>query len=346
MEKMMACLRAKLGDLEQYFEEDVSKEPVNKENRANPVDVGTSAPIKDKGKANKATNASRLGCPYAPQGNIVTIKRLAPTPPVARPSFTPQVPVLVVTLLGTHYSPIVYGVATSGNAPMQTHFFEYEAAQSKCIIAPKQLKQQAKVSKSNGVGLPQAPRTQLLALPALPAHAAVTVLVPGSRNPYPPSLALPPIDGHVATIFGGPHIVGSIRNSQKRYLKELDHEREMCASEHGRPYLNVQALYGRPAFGLTSFDVQLSFVDNKSSNDPMAAGPNVHVPTTTRISMNQTNAATPATMASTTNLATTIAQVDTTILVGLNGQPLPPREDPPLAPRTEEWSIWSNPRAP
>uniref|UniRef100_A0A803PYW9 Uncharacterized protein n=1 Tax=Cannabis sativa TaxID=3483 RepID=A0A803PYW9_CANSA len=39
---------------------------------------------------------------------------------------------------------------------------------------------------------------------------------PKSGNPYPPGIALPPVDGHVATISGGPLIIGSTRNAHKR----------------------------------------------------------------------------------------------------------------------------------
>uniref|UniRef100_A0A803NIW4 Uncharacterized protein n=1 Tax=Cannabis sativa TaxID=3483 RepID=A0A803NIW4_CANSA len=69
--------------------------------------------------------------------------------------------------------------------------------------------------------------------------------------------------------------------------------------------------------------------------DPMAADLDVRVLVTIGISTNSTDVATPATSAGTTNMATTAGQVDTTIHVGLNNQPMPHREDPPLAPPSE-----------
>uniref|UniRef100_A0A803PSS4 Uncharacterized protein n=1 Tax=Cannabis sativa TaxID=3483 RepID=A0A803PSS4_CANSA len=77
------------------------------------------------------------------------------------------------------------------------------------------------INPLQGVGHPQAPRSVLSALPPLPAPVVVAVLAPGLGNPYPLGLALPPVDEHVATNSGGLHIVGSTRNSQKRYLREL-----------------------------------------------------------------------------------------------------------------------------
>uniref|UniRef100_A0A803NI08 Uncharacterized protein n=1 Tax=Cannabis sativa TaxID=3483 RepID=A0A803NI08_CANSA len=69
-------------------------------------------------------------------------------------------------------------------------------------------------------------------------NAAITVLALGSGNSYHLALAPPRVDGHVATILGCPHIAGSTRNFQKRYLREWDSEGEMCAL--------VQSLSQRP----------------------------------------------------------------------------------------------------
>uniref|UniRef100_A0A803PQQ3 Uncharacterized protein n=1 Tax=Cannabis sativa TaxID=3483 RepID=A0A803PQQ3_CANSA len=98
MEKMMARMQANFSDIDKDSEEDASEEPIYKEKRANPTDVGTLAPTKDKGKAKvgepqtktvllppkinmnitnqplrtkKAANAYRLECLSALRGPIV-----------------------------------------------------------------------------------------------------------------------------------------------------------------------------------------------------------------------------------------------------------------------------------
>uniref|UniRef100_A0A803PCU4 Uncharacterized protein n=1 Tax=Cannabis sativa TaxID=3483 RepID=A0A803PCU4_CANSA len=70
----------------------------------------------------------------------------------------------------------------------------------------------------------------------------------------------------------------------------------------------------------------------------MTVDPNVCILATTRIFMNPIDVANTAISAGIINLATTVGQVDTTNLVGLNGQPLLPREDLPLVPRNEGMS--------
>uniref|UniRef100_A0A803NL15 Uncharacterized protein n=1 Tax=Cannabis sativa TaxID=3483 RepID=A0A803NL15_CANSA len=69
--------------------------------------------------------------------------------------------------------------------------------------------------------------------------------------------------------------------------------------------------------------------------DHMIENPDVRLSITTGISMNSTDVANPTILVGIINLATTTGQVDTTYLVGPNGQPLLPREDSPLAPHTE-----------
>uniref|UniRef100_A0A803P1Z8 MULE transposase domain-containing protein n=1 Tax=Cannabis sativa TaxID=3483 RepID=A0A803P1Z8_CANSA len=51
-------------------------------------------------------------------------------------------------------------------------------------------------------------------------QATVAVLAPRPWNPYPQGLALPLVDGYMATISRGPHITESTSNAQKRYLNE------------------------------------------------------------------------------------------------------------------------------
>uniref|UniRef100_A0A803QKS0 Uncharacterized protein n=1 Tax=Cannabis sativa TaxID=3483 RepID=A0A803QKS0_CANSA len=102
MEKMMACLRTNLGDLDEDSNENALEEPNDKENIVNPTNVGTPTPTKDKRKqkvgelqtrnaliplkksvnatnqplrTQKATNTSGLGPPSAPQGKVVPNKR-------------------------------------------------------------------------------------------------------------------------------------------------------------------------------------------------------------------------------------------------------------------------------
>uniref|UniRef100_A0A803QK62 Uncharacterized protein n=1 Tax=Cannabis sativa TaxID=3483 RepID=A0A803QK62_CANSA len=76
-----------------------------------------------------------------------------------------------------------------------------------------------KRSKQEGVGHPQAPEIQALNAQALQGiqNAPVVGLVValGAGNPYPPGVAQSPLDGHVATIFGGPHIAGSTQMHRK-----------------------------------------------------------------------------------------------------------------------------------
>uniref|UniRef100_A0A803PYC1 Uncharacterized protein n=1 Tax=Cannabis sativa TaxID=3483 RepID=A0A803PYC1_CANSA len=67
----------------------------------------------------------------------------------------------------------------------------------------------------------------------------------------------------------------------------------------------------------------------------MAVDLDVCVPVTNRISRKPMDFANPAILGGITNLATTAAQEETANLVGLNGQPLLPKEDLPLAPHTE-----------
>uniref|UniRef100_A0A803QHZ8 Retrotransposon gag domain-containing protein n=1 Tax=Cannabis sativa TaxID=3483 RepID=A0A803QHZ8_CANSA len=84
------------------------------------------------------------------------------------------------------------------------------------------------VFMAKGVGYPQAPGTSVLALLAPLTLATLAFLSTRLRTPYPPRLAPPPMKGHVATISGGPHLVGSTRNAQKRYLREII-DGEVCA---------------------------------------------------------------------------------------------------------------------
>uniref|UniRef100_A0A803Q2F5 Uncharacterized protein n=1 Tax=Cannabis sativa TaxID=3483 RepID=A0A803Q2F5_CANSA len=63
---------------------------------------------------------------------------------------------------------------------------------------------------------------QLPALPTSPYLTVIAALALGSGYPYPLGLALPPVDGHVATISRGPHLARSTRNSHKRHFRGLD----------------------------------------------------------------------------------------------------------------------------
>ncbi|XP_062094005.1 uncharacterized protein LOC133800039 isoform X1 [Humulus lupulus] len=60
-------------------------------------------------------------------------------------------------------------------------------------------------------------------------QGAPVAQVPGPGTPYPSGMAPPRVDGHVATISGGPHLGGPSKNDQKCYLSELDHDQEVCA---------------------------------------------------------------------------------------------------------------------
>uniref|UniRef100_A0A803QD23 Uncharacterized protein n=1 Tax=Cannabis sativa TaxID=3483 RepID=A0A803QD23_CANSA len=82
-----------------------------------------------------------------------------------------------------------------------------------------------------------------------------------------------------------------------------------------------------------------TFSSSGLPQNPVTTDLDVRVPVKTGISTNPMDVANPTISTDTTNLANTIGQVDTTNLDGLNGQPLPPKEDPPLAPGTE--GIWS-----
>uniref|UniRef100_A0A803PTM4 Uncharacterized protein n=1 Tax=Cannabis sativa TaxID=3483 RepID=A0A803PTM4_CANSA len=74
-----------------------------------------------------------------------------------------------------------------------------------------------------------------------------------------------------------------------------------------------------------------TFASSGLPQDLVVVDPDVRVPATTGISTNSTDVANPTILVGITNLATTIGQVDTTNPIGLNDQPLPLREDPPLA---------------
>uniref|UniRef100_A0A803Q7Y7 Uncharacterized protein n=1 Tax=Cannabis sativa TaxID=3483 RepID=A0A803Q7Y7_CANSA len=107
----------------------------------------------------------------------------------------------------------------------------YERAE-KCI----RVDEGSRVLKTDAwVGHPQVPRVQLPAPPTPPASAAVTIVTLRSRNPYPLGVALPLVEGHVANIFGKPHLAGSTKNSQKRYLTNLDGEGEICTLDSHQP---------------------------------------------------------------------------------------------------------------
>uniref|UniRef100_A0A803PR02 Uncharacterized protein n=1 Tax=Cannabis sativa TaxID=3483 RepID=A0A803PR02_CANSA len=88
------------------------------------------------------------------------------------------------------------------------------------------------------------------------------------------------------------------------------------------------------------------FASSSVPQDPMTADPDVRVPATTRIPMNQMDVPNLANLKNTKNLATTTGQVDTTNLVGLNGKPLLPGEDPPLVPCTKGMSNMEQPQTP
>ncbi|XP_062113092.1 uncharacterized protein LOC133824244 [Humulus lupulus] len=60
-------------------------------------------------------------------------------------------------------------------------------------------------------------------------QGALMVQAPGPEMPYPPETAPLQVDGHIATISGGPHLGGPSQNDQKRYLSKLDHNHEVCA---------------------------------------------------------------------------------------------------------------------
>uniref|UniRef100_A0A803QCY8 Uncharacterized protein n=1 Tax=Cannabis sativa TaxID=3483 RepID=A0A803QCY8_CANSA len=99
----------------------------------------------------------------------------------------------------------------------------------------------------------------------------------------------------------------------------------------GQP-ASCRCITGQP---LAWRNLATTFVSSGHPQDPMTTDLDVCVLVITRISTNPTNVANPAILTGTTNLATTTSQVDITNLVGLNGQPLLPRDDPPLAPRIE-----------
>uniref|UniRef100_A0A803P469 Retrotransposon gag domain-containing protein n=1 Tax=Cannabis sativa TaxID=3483 RepID=A0A803P469_CANSA len=81
------------------------------------------------------------------------------------------------------------------------------------------------INPQQGVVHPQAPGTSLPTLPALLAPVGVALLALGPGTPYPPGIARPPVDRHVATILGGPFLARSTHNVQKRYLKEVEGEK-------------------------------------------------------------------------------------------------------------------------
>ncbi|XP_062119175.1 uncharacterized protein LOC133832916 [Humulus lupulus] len=60
-------------------------------------------------------------------------------------------------------------------------------------------------------------------------QAAPIVQTHGPGMLYPPGTTPPRVDGHVATISGGPRLGGPSRYDHKRYLSELDHDHEVCA---------------------------------------------------------------------------------------------------------------------
>uniref|UniRef100_A0A803NQ89 Uncharacterized protein n=1 Tax=Cannabis sativa TaxID=3483 RepID=A0A803NQ89_CANSA len=130
-------------------------------------------------------------------------------------------------------------------------------------------------------------------------------------------------------------------SSNKR--EELSKPPRSCTTMSSQPKIVYRparmSLYGRPGFEqkLASQRRTPAITSTSSSlpQDPMAANPNVCVPITTRMSTNPMDVANLAISASITNLATATGHEDTTNPVGLNGQPLPPTEDPPLAPHTE-----------
>uniref|UniRef100_A0A803Q535 Uncharacterized protein n=1 Tax=Cannabis sativa TaxID=3483 RepID=A0A803Q535_CANSA len=79
----------------------------------------------------------------------------------------------------------------------------------------------------------------------------------------------------------------------------------------------------------------IAFASSSLPQDPLTVDPYIHVRATIGISTNTADVVKPAISVGTMNLATIAGQVDTNILVDLNNQPLPPREDPLLEPPTE-----------
>uniref|UniRef100_A0A803Q9H1 Uncharacterized protein n=1 Tax=Cannabis sativa TaxID=3483 RepID=A0A803Q9H1_CANSA len=208
------------------------------QNRSTPVPPWKNAnPASKLAQAHKATDASKLGCPPTLKGHTTQKgtgtkvprsrgRKNHPNdvafgvPPAPAPSaFTLGVAPQVI-VLRTQYTPTIYGPSSFVQAPTQTNFLGYGAAQTRYSIALGQSKPQAKILKQNvsrsrskrsGKNQIQSetskkPRkdhepkyTEYTSL----AVVAVLALVPG--NPYPPGLAPPPVEGHVATISEGLH---------------------------------------------------------------------------------------------------------------------------------------------
>uniref|UniRef100_A0A803QIJ3 Uncharacterized protein n=1 Tax=Cannabis sativa TaxID=3483 RepID=A0A803QIJ3_CANSA len=134
----------------------------------------------------------------------------APTPTTAALSIASQTHAPSLSLQGRQFSLTVYGPTASSLVPTQTHFPRYGAAQTGCSVAPKQSKT---LVLNSSAGYSRGKR-------GVPAGVALLTLGPGT--PYPSGIALPPVDGHVIIILGGPHLSRSTRNAQKRYLKEVE----------------------------------------------------------------------------------------------------------------------------
>uniref|UniRef100_A0A803PHI7 Uncharacterized protein n=1 Tax=Cannabis sativa TaxID=3483 RepID=A0A803PHI7_CANSA len=79
MERMMARLQEKFGDLEEDYEEDSLLELVNRNNRENPSNAKTSSPAKDKGKAKWDNTLMTVGPPWTSEGILtLSTKKLRP----------------------------------------------------------------------------------------------------------------------------------------------------------------------------------------------------------------------------------------------------------------------------
>uniref|UniRef100_A0A803NIM2 Uncharacterized protein n=1 Tax=Cannabis sativa TaxID=3483 RepID=A0A803NIM2_CANSA len=204
------------GDLDDgNSDNDLSVERVRGNTRQNPANVGTFAPVQDKGKAK---DIGIWGQYSNDSWSMLDLRRRLDAKyekakgEKARPreDEDPEVP-----LLENFKMPQIE--LYDGHTNPKTHLAKYNK------------RMQGTVNPLQRVGHPQAPRSQLPALLAPPALATVAILAPGLRNPYPLGLTFPLVDGHVATIFGGPHHEESTKNSQKRYLRELGREGDMCS---------------------------------------------------------------------------------------------------------------------
>ncbi|XP_062074670.1 uncharacterized protein LOC133778679 [Humulus lupulus] len=75
-----------------------------------------------------------------------------------------------------------------------------------------------------------------------------------SQTTYGSRTVPPRVDGHVATISGGPHLGGPSWNDQKRYLSKLDHDHEVCPI--------VQTLAQRPKL----MNLPITFTEEDARN--------------------------------------------------------------------------------